>query len=147
MACAHPAKTQISLGICPVRSESLLYTQWVAKDPSFHHADSKDSDQTGRMPRLIRVFARRTCHFVGFDMRRLNYLAMQITVDIGCGFGPNIESELQGKRMCLTCIICCASGSCVPGCLWNTLTTGRSSLSLVVRSALITGPWSMHNYM
>ena len=24
--------------------------QWVAKDPSFLHADSKDSDQTGRMP-------------------------------------------------------------------------------------------------
>ena len=27
--------------------------QWVAKDPSFLHADSEDSDQTGRMPRLI----------------------------------------------------------------------------------------------
>ena len=25
----------------------------------FLHADSEDSDQTGRMPRLIRVFARR----------------------------------------------------------------------------------------
>ena len=25
----------------------------VAKDPSFLHADSEDSDQTGRMPRLI----------------------------------------------------------------------------------------------
>ena len=49
----HPAKTQISLGICPVCSESLLCTQWVAKDPGFLHADSEDSDQTGRMPRLI----------------------------------------------------------------------------------------------
>ena len=45
--------------------------QWVAKDPSFHHSDSEDSDQTGRMPRLIWVFAGRTCHFVGFVMRRL----------------------------------------------------------------------------
>ena len=27
--------------------------QWVAKDPSFLHAHSEDSDQTGRMPRLI----------------------------------------------------------------------------------------------
>ena len=53
----RPAKTQISLGIRPVWSESLLCTQWVAKDPSFLHGDSKDSDQTGRMPRLIRVFA------------------------------------------------------------------------------------------
>ena len=32
----------------------------VAKDPSFLHADSEDSDQTGWMPRLIRVFAGRT---------------------------------------------------------------------------------------
>ena len=38
---------------CPVWSESLLCTQWVAKDPSFLHADSKDSDQSGQMPRLI----------------------------------------------------------------------------------------------
>ena len=40
----HPAKTQISLGICPVWSESSLCAQWVhvAKDPSFRHADSED---------------------------------------------------------------------------------------------------------
>ena len=30
--------------------------------------DTEDSDQTGRMPRLIWVFAGRTGHFVGFDM-------------------------------------------------------------------------------
>ena len=47
---ARPAKTQISLGIHPVWSESLLCTQWVAKDPTFLQADSEDSDQTGRMP-------------------------------------------------------------------------------------------------
>ena len=45
----RPAKTQISLGIHPVWSESSLCTQWVAKDPSFLHADSEDTDQTGRM--------------------------------------------------------------------------------------------------
>ena len=70
----HPAKTQISLGIHPVWSESLLCAQWIAKDSSFLHADSEDSDQTGRflhadsedpyqtgrMPRLIWVFAGRT---------------------------------------------------------------------------------------
>ena len=76
----RPAKTQISLGIClvwqslgicPVWSESLLCTQWVAKDPSFLHAESEDSDQTGRMPRLIWVFAGQKCHFVGFVMRLL----------------------------------------------------------------------------
>ena len=52
----RPAKTQISLGIRPVWSESSLCAQWVAKGPSFLHADSEDSDQTGRMPRLIWVF-------------------------------------------------------------------------------------------
>ena len=52
-----PAKTQISLGIRPVRSESSLCARWVAKGPSFHHADSEDSDQSGLMPRLIWVFA------------------------------------------------------------------------------------------
>ena len=56
----RPAKTQISLGIHPVWSESSLCAQWVAKDPRFLHADSKDSDQTGRTPRLIWVFAGRT---------------------------------------------------------------------------------------
>ena len=44
----RPAKTQISHG-----SESSLCAQWVATDPRFLHADSEDSDQTGRMPRLI----------------------------------------------------------------------------------------------
>ena len=56
----RPAKTQISLGIRPVWSESSLCAQWEAKDPRFLHADSEDSDQTGRMPRLIWVFAGRT---------------------------------------------------------------------------------------
>ena len=70
-----PANTHISLGIRPVWSESLLCTQWVAKELSFLHADSEDSDQTGRMPRLIWVFAGRTCYFVGFVTRRLKLKA------------------------------------------------------------------------
>ena len=56
----RPAKTQISLGIRPVLSESSLCAQWVAKDPWFLHADGEDSDLTGRMPRLIWVFAGHT---------------------------------------------------------------------------------------
>ena len=59
----------------PGRPPSLIRVfacaQWVAKDPSFLHADSEDSDQTGRMPRLIWVSAGRICHFVGFVTRRL----------------------------------------------------------------------------
>ena len=56
----RPAKTQISMGIRPDWSEYSLCAQWVAKDPSFLHTDSEDSDQTGRVPRLIWVFAGRT---------------------------------------------------------------------------------------
>ena len=56
----HPAKTQISLDIRPVWPESSLCAQRVAKYPSFLLEDSEDSDQTGRMPRLIWVFAGRT---------------------------------------------------------------------------------------
>ena len=65
------AKTQISLGIRPVWSESSLCTQWVAKDPSFLHADSEDSDQTGRMPRLIWVFAGHTLILLVLSCRGL----------------------------------------------------------------------------
>ena len=42
------AKTLVRLGGCPVWPESSLYAQYVAKDPSFLHADSEDSDQAGR---------------------------------------------------------------------------------------------------
>ena len=51
-----------SLGIGPVLSESLLCTQWVAKDASFLHATSKDFDQTGQILRLISVFTGCTAH-------------------------------------------------------------------------------------
>ena len=37
----RPAKTQISLGIRPVWSESSLCAQWVAKGPRFLHADTR----------------------------------------------------------------------------------------------------------
>ena len=40
-----------------------------------HWAHSEDSDQTGRMPMLIWVFAGRTCHFVGFDVRSSTYMS------------------------------------------------------------------------
>ena len=64
----HPGKTQISLGVCPVWSKSLLCAQWVAKDPRFLLANSEDSDQPGRwMPRLIWVFAGCTDDFVALS--------------------------------------------------------------------------------
>ena len=51
--------------------QSSLCARWVANDPSFLHADSEDSDQTGRIRRLFWVFAGRTCHFLGFVVRWL----------------------------------------------------------------------------
>ena len=70
--------TTISLSIRPVLSETLLCVQWVAKDPSFLHADSKDSDQTGRMPRLICVFAGRTAMLLIFSWDSSNILNQNI---------------------------------------------------------------------
>ena len=68
----RPVKTQISLGIHPIRSESSLST-WRNIGPlSTSWAHSENSDQTGRMSRLIWVFAGHTYHFVGFVMRRLS---------------------------------------------------------------------------
>ena len=67
----RPSKTQISLGIRPVWSESSLSAWRKLQSLASHWAHSKDSNQTGRMPRLIWVFAWRTCHFVGFVMRQL----------------------------------------------------------------------------
>ena len=64
-------KCLVTSSICcihPVWSESSLCTQLVAEDPSFLHADSEDSDQTGRMPRMIWVFAGRTDHFLIFKV-------------------------------------------------------------------------------
>ena len=56
----RPAKTQISLGIRPVWSESSLTTWRKLGSLATHWPHSEDSDQTGRMPRLIWVFAGRT---------------------------------------------------------------------------------------
>ena len=50
-----------------------LCAQWEAKDPSFFHTDSEESDQIGWKPRLIWVFAERTWHFVGFVKRRFTW--------------------------------------------------------------------------
>ena len=76
----RPAKTQISLGIRPVWSESSLCVQWVAKHPRFLDADSEDSDQTGRMPRLIWVFAGRTLTLLVLSCRG-SYLETDETSD------------------------------------------------------------------
>ena len=56
----RPAKTLNSLGIRPVLSESSLSTVRKLGSLATHWVLSEDSDQTGRVPRLIWVFAGRT---------------------------------------------------------------------------------------
>ena len=56
----HLAKTQISLGIRPGWSELSLFAWRKLGSLATHWVRSKDSDQTGRVPRLIWVFAGRT---------------------------------------------------------------------------------------
>ena len=69
----RPAKTQISLGIRPVWWGASLSVWRNLASLATHWEHSEDSDQTGRMPRLIWIFARRTDHFVGFVVRWLKY--------------------------------------------------------------------------
>ena len=73
-------KTQISLGTRPVWSESLLCAQWVAKDPRFLHTDIEDSNQTGRMPRLIWVFTGCTLTLLVLSCRCSNVTVHKIPV-------------------------------------------------------------------
>ena len=67
------AKTKITLGIRPVWTESSLSAWRKLESLATHWTYSEDSDKTGRMPRLIWVFAGRTDHFVGFVTKRLKY--------------------------------------------------------------------------
>ena len=62
----RPAKTQISLGIRPVWSEASLSAWRKLGSLATHWVHSEDSDETGRMPRLIWVFAGRT--FILLDL-------------------------------------------------------------------------------
>ena len=68
----RPAKTQISLGVRPVWSESSLFAWRKLGSLATHWARSEDSDQSGRMPRLIWVFAGRTLILLVLSCRGSN---------------------------------------------------------------------------
>ena len=86
----HPAKTQISLGIRPIWSESLnslsAWRNLVSLAPQKSHSES--SDQTGRMPRLIWVFAGCTGHSLVLScsgstmIRSLSFLAYPTRISV-----------------------------------------------------------------
>ena len=121
----RPAKTQISLDIRPIWSESSLCTQWVAKDPSFLHANSKDSDQTGRTPRLIWVFAGRTvillvlpwgCSFLCSGCCNGHQGVWHLLGTWRWGYGPVSQYDITWQNRCL-----CYQGT---QCILNTCMCG-----------------------
>ena len=58
-------------------------SQWVAEDPVFLHADSEDSDQTGRMSRLgghfVVLVVRRFIKSEPYSKKALNAVSLQCT--------------------------------------------------------------------
>ena len=90
----RPAKTQFSLGICPVWSVFAIRMKkaWVISYPlsaqrrrklgslATHWAHSEDSDQTGRMPELIWVFAGRTFTLLVLSCRGLFYCIVLFSI-------------------------------------------------------------------
>ena len=73
----RPAKTLLSLGIRPVWSESLLPAWRNLGSLATHWAHSGYSDQTGRMPRLIWVFAGRRLTQLVLSCRGSNHVRVQ----------------------------------------------------------------------
>ena len=65
----RPAKTQFSLGIRPVWSESSLSAWRKLRPLATQWAHSEDSDQTGRIPRPIWVFAGHTVSLLVLSCR------------------------------------------------------------------------------
>ena len=99
----RPAKTQISLGICPVWSEASLLAWKKLGSLATHCVHSEDSDQTSRMPRLIWVFAGHT-HFVRFVMSWLISLSLTLQT-IGCNSPAccRWSRPLTEANLCVTC--------------------------------------------
>ena len=63
------AQRRLRLAWASTQSDQSLLSTWRKLGSlAAHWAHCKDSDQTGRMPRLTRVFAGRTCHLGGFVM-------------------------------------------------------------------------------
>ena len=72
-------------------SESSLCAQRVAKDPSFLHADSEDSDKTGRMPRLNWAFAGLTLSLLVLSYRGSGNYSCSWCQRRAASFEPRLE--------------------------------------------------------
>ena len=93
----RPAKTQISLGMRPVWSESSLSAWRDLGSLATHWAHSKDSDQTGRMPRLIWVFAGRTVTLLVLSRSGSNYV-----INLYVSFSWSLPFHLLKARLPIT---------------------------------------------
>ena len=89
-------KTQISLRICAVRSESSLSAWRNLASLAIQNAPSEDSDQTARMRRLIWIFAGRTCPVVRFLPLRILCLYLLHFVDfLNCVYYSKLEKYVS----------------------------------------------------
>ena len=108
MACA-PSEDSDQPGHPPSLIKVFACAQWVAKDPSFLHADGEDSDQTRRMPRLIWVFAGRTVTWLVLSCRG-SYLCVTMFSK-----SPNrsknsqqpIETNIELESIGIACFVMC----------------------------------------
>ena len=93
----RPVKTQISLPIRSVWSESSLSAWKTLWSLATHWAHSEYSDQTGR----IWVFAERTCHFVVFVMRWLRVIRCGVRKlgSFATHWAHSEDSDQTGRRM------------------------------------------------
>ena len=122
----RPSKTQISLGIRPVWSESSLSAWRKLGSLATQWAHSEDSDQIGRMPRLIWAFAGCTVTLLVLSCRgsllHESWLTMQGRKISPWPCGWNFNQELD---------------SLVPGCNSNheDKRTGQRLISSPISSA------------
>ena len=85
-----PVKTQISLGIRPIWSESSLSAWRKLGSLATHWVHSKDSDQTGQMPRLIWVCTGRHPILLVLSWGAQNFLSFSY---IDQGKNPNLYTK------------------------------------------------------
>ena len=93
----RPAKTQISLGIRPVWSESSLSAWRKLRSLAIHSAHSEESDQTGRMLRLICLRWAHT-HFVSFVLTWLKWFRYPCYVNCVPTESFNLIPSIFGGR-------------------------------------------------
>ena len=122
----RPAKTQISLGIRPVWSESSLCAQWVAKVPRFLHPDSEDwsdwadaqADLSLRWAHLFRWFCHAHTHslIVRFFVAKCASTVRAYTEYFNCNLKLQLLQNLQWITILCKGIDTGIRKMCVYGC-------------------------------